>query len=54
MDIDATKINCTVVPPSVLIVGTDTSNVIGQYCHGKSIIKFEEGETTLKSVNLKD
>jgi hypothetical protein len=50
LDIDALKATCTVVPPST------TAGVYspGKYCHGKSIIKLEEGKTIEKSVNLKD
>jgi hypothetical protein len=51
MDIDAQKPNCTIVPPSYNSSG---QYVHGQYCHGKGIIKLEEGKTTDKSVNLKD
>lgn len=50
LDIDALKASCTVVPPS-------TSGGVytpGKYCHGKGIIKLEEGKTIEKTVNLKD
>ncbi|MFL5753812.1 MAG: hypothetical protein ACJ76F_10430 [Bacteroidia bacterium] len=50
LDIDALKANCTVVAPTT----TAGVYVPGKYCHGKGIIKLEEGKTIEKSVNLKD
>ena len=51
LDIDAQKPSCTVVAPTYT---TGNVYVPGKYCHGKGIIKLEEGKTIEKSVNLKD
>lgn len=50
MDIRAEKPNCTPTPPST---GTGGNYIPGKYCTGKAIIKFEEGKTNEKTVNLK-
>jgi hypothetical protein len=52
LDIDAQMPSCTSTPPTE----NSTTHVVtvGKYCHGKAIIKLEEGTTAQKIVYLKD
>ena len=50
LDIDCTIPNCTIQPPTFV----NGVYVAGKYCHGKGIIKLEEGKTSEKKIYLRD